>query len=155
MSSTGENKETSRLPPALRRALPLLGLAPDGGCLAAALLRSPVVSYTTFSPLPPQGRSVSVALSGSCLPRALPGILPYGVRTFLDAASGGTAITRPAWILILPPQPLAVKCPVDLKTRFSQLNHHPLPSPQGGETILMGVFHCFGSEKTPEKGITG
>ncbi len=34
------------------RALLLLGLAPDGGCLAVALLRAPVVSYTTFSPLP-------------------------------------------------------------------------------------------------------
>jgi hypothetical protein len=30
----------------------LLGLAPDGGCLAAVLLQTPVVSYTTFSPLP-------------------------------------------------------------------------------------------------------
>jgi hypothetical protein len=30
----------------------LLGLAPDGGYQAAALLRTPVVSYTTFSPLP-------------------------------------------------------------------------------------------------------
>ncbi len=30
----------------------LFGLAPGGGCLAAALLRTPVVSYTTISPLP-------------------------------------------------------------------------------------------------------
>jgi hypothetical protein len=30
----------------------LLGLAPEEGCLAAALLQSPVVSYTTFSPSP-------------------------------------------------------------------------------------------------------
>jgi len=32
--------------------LSLFGLAPDEGCLAAALLPSPVVSYTTISPLP-------------------------------------------------------------------------------------------------------
>ncbi|KPL74243.1 hypothetical protein AC812_13150 [Bellilinea caldifistulae] len=32
----------------------LLGFAPGGGCLAAALLRTPVVSYTTFSPLLPE-----------------------------------------------------------------------------------------------------
>lgn len=30
----------------------LLGLAPGGGCPAAALLRTPVVSYATISPLP-------------------------------------------------------------------------------------------------------
>jgi len=30
----------------------LLDLAPGGGCLAAALLQTPVVSYTAISPLP-------------------------------------------------------------------------------------------------------
>lgn len=37
---------------------PLLGLAPGGGCLAAALLTTPVVSYTTLSPLP-ENRAVT------------------------------------------------------------------------------------------------
>jgi hypothetical protein len=46
------DKEASSFPPARRQSLLLLGLAPGGGYLAAALLRAPVVSYTTFSPLP-------------------------------------------------------------------------------------------------------
>ncbi|GAP07803.1 hypothetical protein ATHL_02691 [Anaerolinea thermolimosa] len=55
----------------------LLGLAPGGGCLAGALLRSPVVSYTTISPLPHPRRYVSVALSGTlrrpgCYPAPCP-----------------------------------------------------------------------------------
>jgi len=33
----------------------LLDLAPGGGCLAAALLHTPVVSYTAISPLPLAG----------------------------------------------------------------------------------------------------
>ncbi len=32
-----------------RQSSLLLGLAPDGGCLAAMLPSTPVVSYTTFS----------------------------------------------------------------------------------------------------------
>jgi len=48
----------------------LLGFAPDGGCPAAALLRTPVVSYTTISPLPgctrQSGRFVSVAHPAGC-----------------------------------------------------------------------------------------
>jgi hypothetical protein len=51
--------------PAESETSSLLGLAPDGGCLAAALLRTPVVSYTTISPLPRLARRyVSVARSG-------------------------------------------------------------------------------------------
>jgi len=41
----------------------LFNLAPDRGCPAAALLRAPVVSYTTISPLPVARWYVSVALS--------------------------------------------------------------------------------------------
>jgi hypothetical protein len=67
----------------------LLGLAPNGGYLAAALLRTPVVSYTTVSPLP---ACPAAHLGGMFLwpvrqvapSRELPGILLYGVRTFLD-----------------------------------------------------------------------
>jgi hypothetical protein len=41
----------------------LHGLAPSGGCLAVALLRTPVVSCATFSPLLPKERLFSVARS--------------------------------------------------------------------------------------------
>ena len=66
--------------------LSLFGLAPDGGYLAAALLRTPVVSYTAVSPLRP-GRD-AVCFCGP-IPhlsarRDFLGILLYGVRTFLD-----------------------------------------------------------------------
>ena len=65
----------------------LLGLAPDGGYLAAVLLRTPVVSYTTFSPLLPHLEK-AVCFCGPIRqiapPRVLPGIVLYGVRTFLD-----------------------------------------------------------------------
>jgi len=47
------------------------------------LLAAPVVSYTTFSPLPLAGRSVSVALFAGCPARTLSGIVLCGARTFL------------------------------------------------------------------------
>jgi hypothetical protein len=46
----------------------------------------PVVSYTTFSPLPVHygfRRYISVVLSTDYSVRLLTGIVPYGVRTFL------------------------------------------------------------------------
>jgi len=46
-----------------RISLLLFDLAPDRGCPADALLRSPVVSYTAISPLPVARWYVSVALS--------------------------------------------------------------------------------------------
>lgn len=58
-----------------KQAMPLLDLAPPGGCLADALLQSPVVFYTAVSPLPLAGRYVSVALSGGLLQ---PGCYPAG-----------------------------------------------------------------------------
>jgi len=84
--------------------LSLFGLAPDGGCLAAALLRSPVVSYTAVSPLRLQEtRFVSVARSRT-FRRA--GISPascsmeYGLSS---TSASEAAITRPTWgTLILP-----------------------------------------------------
>lgn len=76
----------------------LLDLAPNGGCPAAALLHTPVVSYTTFSPLPRKaGWYISVARSGR-LPR--PGYYPalrsmeYGLSSM---RTGRTAIPRPTW----------------------------------------------------------
>jgi hypothetical protein len=58
---TRNSMATSRCP--TRRPSPLRGLAPSGGCLAVALLRTPVVSCTAFSPLLPKERSFSVARS--------------------------------------------------------------------------------------------
>jgi hypothetical protein len=58
-----------------KQVMPLLDLAPPGGCLADALLQSPEVSYTAVSPLPREGRYVSVALSGGLLQ---PGSYPAG-----------------------------------------------------------------------------
>ncbi len=72
----------------------LLGLAPDGGCLAIA-----VTCYAggllhhlfTLTPGLRRGRFVSVARSTSRLARVLPGIVPYGVRTFLTHLMCATA----------------------------------------------------------------
>ena len=71
--------------PALQPSL-LLGLAPNGGCLAV-----PVAQHAggllhhlfTLTRSVDLRRFVSVALSASCPARALPGVVPYGVRTFL------------------------------------------------------------------------
>jgi len=50
--SLPENIGNEPFPACQRQTSSLLGLAPNGGCLAAALLQTPVVSYTTISPLP-------------------------------------------------------------------------------------------------------
>ncbi len=60
-----------------------LALLPMGVTWPQTLLPAPVVSYTTFSPLPENGRSFSVARSTSFLARVLPGIVLFGARTFL------------------------------------------------------------------------
>jgi hypothetical protein len=96
-------RETSSLPPLQERLYPCLALLPIGVTWPPTLLRAPVVSYTgppvgrprngsrrtpTFSPLP--GRSRAVCFCGPIRqvapPRELPGIVLYGVRTFLDPA---------------------------------------------------------------------
>lgn len=62
-----------------RPMLPLLGIAPDGVCLASDVATGAVRSYRAFSPLPPQEtqpskrRSVSVALSVGSLRPAVSG----------------------------------------------------------------------------------
>ncbi len=76
-----------------RRTPSLLGLAPGEACLANRVAPVPVGSYPTFSPLPPGGGFVSVALSFRCRNRVLPGALPYGARTFLPTEG---AAARPA-----------------------------------------------------------
>lgn len=73
-------RETSYLPP---EGLPLLGLAPDGGCLAHSLLNEPVVSYTTFSPLLRSAVCFCGPIRQVTPPRVLPGVMLFGVRTFL------------------------------------------------------------------------
>ena len=118
-----------------RRLLPRSRLEEDTGralalrspfCLALLLMGvawpprlpgTPVVSYTTFSPLRPStssasgARSVSVALSAGYPARELPGTIPCGVRTFLtphrmDAAwaviARSTQAQEPVTNLILP-----------------------------------------------------
>ena len=83
-------------PPQGRISL-LLDLAPNGGYLAVALLPTPVVSYTTISPLPFSGRYFSVALFRQVSPpRVLPGVVLYGGRTFLNMPKH-PAIIRPTW----------------------------------------------------------
>ena len=81
LPETQGKRAASRLP---KKALPLLGFAPTGGYLAAALLQTPVVSYTTFSPLPLRAVCFCGPIRQVAPPRGLPGILPCGARTFLD-----------------------------------------------------------------------
>lgn len=87
MQSTRDSKESEPLPAARRQTLSLLDLAPAEGCLAAALLRTPVVSYTAFSTLPLRAVFFlwpDLAGSSEESPsRVLPGSLLCGARTFL------------------------------------------------------------------------
>src|SRR6266849_9034270 len=65
----------------------LLGLAPTGGYRAAPVARRAVGSYPTVSPLPFGYRAVCFLwpCPSPCGAQALPGSLPCGARTFLDA----------------------------------------------------------------------
>src|SRR6266404_7687043 len=77
-------------------ALPLFCLAPHGVFHASRIASRAVSSYLAFSPLPVPccqrtGGVFSVTLSVTAVfqlrrPRVLRGILPYGVRTFLQQA---------------------------------------------------------------------
>jgi len=74
--------------PALRPSF-LLGLAPNGGCLAAPVARRAgglLHHLFTLTWSHNLRRSVSVALSAGCPARVLPGAVPCGVRTFLVLA---------------------------------------------------------------------
>ena len=79
-----ELKEGEQPPVCRSRHHPCLALLPVGVAWPPALLQTPVVSYTTFSPLPLAWRSVSVALS-SRLPRSgfspAPCSLEYGLSS--------------------------------------------------------------------------
>jgi hypothetical protein len=71
----------------------LRGLAPDGVCRARAVAGSAVGSYSTVSPLPEARLSRFRRFTflwhfpRGFPHRALPGILPYGARTFLSSRS--------------------------------------------------------------------
>jgi len=65
----------------------LFNLAPERGCPANALLRFPVVSYTTISPLPRGAVCFCGPIRQVTPSRAFLGFVLYGVRTFLDMRS--------------------------------------------------------------------
>ena|GEM_PF-3248986 len=80
--------------------LPLFCLAPHGVFLASRITPRAVSSYLAFSPLPvpllPKNRRClfcdtfrhrNPAVAGPRRPRLLRGMLPYGVRTFLQQAA--------------------------------------------------------------------
>ncbi len=71
--------------------VPLLGLAPDGVCLASDVTTGAVSSYLAVSPLPLRRGRGGMFLwhfpSGHPAP-PLAGILPGGARTFLPPSSG-------------------------------------------------------------------
>ncbi len=97
MQSTRDSNEAGSL-------LSLLDLAPDGGCLAACIAACAGGLlhhlFTILTRLAWEVVILSVALPtaspyGSPF-RMLSGILPCGVRTFLDLPKE-TALIRPAW----------------------------------------------------------
>ncbi len=99
--------EDEQSPIVHRRFRPCLALLPAGVTWPHALLRAPVVSYTTFSPsLSPRGVESCLFLwplsgrftlfsvfpstsDGSSPPRVLSDAVLYGVRTFLDPDNAG------------------------------------------------------------------
>ena len=96
---TGSSGQPGDGPDAL---VPLLGLAPDGVCLASDVAAEAVSSYLTISPLPRCGRCVSVALSvGS--PR--PAVSGHPVRWSSDfplpLRAAGAATARPPCVFIV------------------------------------------------------
>ena len=89
----------------MERAAPssLFDLAPDGGCLAARiaadagglLLRLFIIA--AGDPKIPHAAVLFCGPFRQIAPsRDLPGVAPYGVRTFLDTPQGDAAIARPA-----------------------------------------------------------
>jgi hypothetical protein len=90
-------------------ALPLFCLAPHGVFRASQITPRAVSFYLAFSPLPVlfqrTGGVFSVTLSvnarfGERCPRILRGMLPYGVRTFLQqTARGSPAIICHRWTI--------------------------------------------------------
>ena len=80
-----------------------LTLLPTGVAWPSALLRTPVVSCTAFSPSPRWDRKAPGAAVVFCGPirqispsRDFPGVVPCRVRTFLDFRRTEAATARPA-----------------------------------------------------------
>ncbi len=68
--------------------IPLLALAPGEACRAIGSPRCWWALTPPFHPCPCGRSEVSMALSAVRTARALPGTLPYGVRTFLGSTNG-------------------------------------------------------------------
>jgi len=90
------------------RAVPRLCLAllPVGVTWPPVSPRTPVVSYTTFSPLPGWLTNLAVCFSVALFRRvaptwALPSTVPCGARTFLNLRIAQAATIWPTWALIL------------------------------------------------------
>ena len=127
---------------------PLFGLAPDGVFRAPPITRRAVVSYTTFSPLPPtqtstDGGFFSVALSVGT-PRGvaarvypnwyelgLRGIALYGVRTFLLRLAPKAILHPPKTVVSLRSKPAPDKTALG-ETAASELENN-----QSAATKLM------------------
>ena len=76
---------------------PLSGLAPGEVYLAGRVTATPVVSYTTLSPLPrPSRGGVSLGTVRGRSGLVLPTVLPCGARTFLGATANRARRDRPA-----------------------------------------------------------
>ena len=81
---------------------PLFGLAPCGVLPATRVATGAVRSYRTFSPLLARGCPRTSAVyflchfPSGCPDRALPGALPFGVRTFLPPSRPSGASARQA-----------------------------------------------------------
>ena len=71
----------------------LLALLPAGVAWPPALLRTPVVSYTAFSPSPLRAVCFCGPIRQVSPPRGFPGAVLSGVRTFLDCAPERAAAT--------------------------------------------------------------
>ena len=132
--------------------VPLLGLAPDGVCLASDVATGAVSSYLAFSPLP---RLVEVVCflwhfpSGHPAP-PLAGVLPGGARTFLPPASSRRRAGRrsPGYLGLTPysstagwqHHPMAGYC--HRSSKFPALPPKAQPTPGCLGNYLKSVRHC-------------
>jgi len=81
----------------------LFGLAPDGVCTAICITADAVSSYLAFSPLPHKGAVCFLLhFPSPCGARALPGILPCGVRTFLTTLTHNALCVQRAHAICAP-----------------------------------------------------
>ena len=107
----------------------LFDLAPEGVYRATSITFGPVVSYTTFSPLPHKSEAVyflwhypSTALERS-VPRLTRGILPFGVRTFLPVPVPRVEATDRSYQPTCRPSVLKVRR-LNINQEYSRRPHH-------------------------------